>query len=88
MQTGPALIAAAAILVVGGGVAAYTSAPRYSLGNPGGGVSVRLDRRSGDMMACQGMDCRAVIADDKAVPATPPIPAGWVLENSAADNRP
>jgi hypothetical protein len=88
MQTGRAIIAAAAILTIGRGVAAYTATPRYSLGNPGAGVSVRLDRRSGDMMACQGMDCRAVIANGRAVSATPPIPVGRVLENTTAGARP
>ena len=83
MQTGHALIAAAAILVIGGGVAAYTATPRYSLGNPGAGVSVRLDRRSGDMLGCQGMDCRAIVANGRAVPPAPmpPLPPGYVLDD-------
>jgi hypothetical protein len=68
MDTGKGLIGAAAILVIGGGVAAYAALPRYSLGNPGGGVSVRLDRRSGDMIVCEALACRPLVADGKIAP--------------------
>jgi hypothetical protein len=84
MDTGRSVIIASALLVVGGGVAAYAVTPRYSLANPGGGISVRLDRRGGDMIACRDMACRALVEGSKIVPAeiVPAPPPGFKLDTA------
>ena len=61
MRTGWAIIIAAVIVGAAGIAAAYLAAPRFALGNPGGGVSVRLDRRTGDMIGCERLDCQPVV---------------------------
>jgi hypothetical protein len=86
MQTGRAIIIAASIVAATGGAAAYYGPPRYSMTNPGGGVSIRLDRRSGDMMGCAGLDCQPIIKGDKRLPTKDPY-AGYAIapqDNAAA----
>lgn len=63
-----ALIAAALILVIGGGLAAFLVLPRYSLTNVGQGVSIRLDRMRGDMIGCEGTACRELVKGEKIAP--------------------
>jgi len=67
MQTSRAIVAAAVIIAGTGAATAYMLQPRYSLANPGQGVTVRLDRKTGDMMGCEGLTCRPVVEGGKAI---------------------
>lgn len=83
MQTGRAIIIGAALLAVAGAGSAFYMTPRYSLTNPGGGVTVRLDRQSGDMMGCAYLECAPIVAGGKPVKTEsetiPPPPPGFTI---------
>ncbi|HEX8413092.1 MAG TPA: hypothetical protein VF637_04310 [Sphingomicrobium sp.] len=51
-------------------VGAYTAwavQPRFSLVNAGTGLTVRLDRSSGDMIACRQTACATIVEDNLPV---------------------
>lgn len=82
MQTGRAIIIASVIVAAVGGATAWAVAPRYSLTNVGQGVSIRLDRSSGDMLGCRELDCRQIANKPGALAeTTPPLPPGFELVN-------
>jgi hypothetical protein len=84
MQTGRAIIAGAVILAATGAASAWALQPRYSLANPGQGVTVRLDRQTGDMMGCQRLACSAIVKGNKAVVQSDPWAA---FPEAGADNQ-
>ena len=56
-------IVCGAAAVVGAGIAfgAYLAAPpRYAITHTGNGVAYRLDRHSGEMSLCFGLQCRKI----------------------------
>lgn len=82
MQTARAIIVASVIVAATGAATAWAVAPRYSLTNVGQGVSIRLDRSSGDMLGCRELDCRPIANKAGAVAETiPPPPPGFELVN-------
>jgi hypothetical protein len=82
MQTARAIVLSAVIVAATGAATAWAIAPRYSLTNVGQGVSIRLDRSSGDLLGCRELDCRKIADKAGAVSdATPPLPPGFELVN-------
>lgn len=77
MQTGTAIVVGAAILAATGAATAWMVQPRYSLANPGQGVTVRLDRRTGELLGCERLDCHPILTDAKMVSAVPAPPLGF-----------
>lgn len=76
MQTARAIILSAVIVAATGAATAWAIAPRYSMTNVGQGVSIRLDRSSGDLLGCRGLDCMPIAnragAIKQEIPAPPP----------------
>ena len=67
MQTGRAIIIAAVVVAASGAATAWATTPRYTLTNPGAGLTVRLDRSTGDMIGCRQMECAPIVANGQAV---------------------
>lgn len=92
MQTGRAIIASAFILAATGAATAWAIQPRYSLTNPGGGTTMRLNRASGNLVGCVRLTCRALANGETVLPAPsaaedaglPPLPEGATLDPQPA----
>lgn len=82
MTTARAIIIAAVILAVVGAATAYLVTPRYSLTNPGQGVTIRLDRAGGDMIGCERLACRQIVKGSAPVADPAALPPGFVLDNA------
>ena len=67
MQTAKAIVVSALIVSAVGAYTAWAVQPRFSLANPGGGLTVRLDRSSGDMIACHQLACSTIVKDNLPV---------------------
>jgi hypothetical protein len=67
VDTGKAIVIGATIIAAAGAGTAWAIQPRYSLTNVGGGNSIRLDKASGDMIGCAGLDCEPIAASGKLV---------------------
>ena len=61
-------------------------ADRYQLVNVGGGVAMRLDRESGDLISCQFGACRPlaaganIVSTKQQASTVPPPPDGYHLD--------
>ncbi|WP_394648160.1 hypothetical protein [uncultured Sphingomonas sp.] len=84
MDTGKAIIVAATALAVLGGAAVWAVQPRFSLTNIGEGASIRLDRRSGNMLGCERLRCRQIVEGDKIVRDPTELPAGFAVDQPPA----
>jgi hypothetical protein len=73
MQTGWSIIIGAVLISGVGAATAFALQPRYSLGNPGQGITIRLDRKTGDLLGCERLVCRLIVSGDTIAEA--PIPA-------------
>lgn len=71
MDTGKAIVAGAIIIAATGALTAWAIQPRYSLTNPGWGVTVRLDRAGGDMIGCERLTCRSIVVNGKPTAPNP-----------------
>lgn len=89
MTTPRAVILSALLVAIAIGGAAWWSVPRliesnrYSLVNAGGGVTMRLDRQSGKLIACKLSGCNELANGDKIAGPTasmPSPPPGFVLD--------
>jgi len=67
MQTGRAILAAGIIVAATGGATAWVIQPRYTLVNAGAGLTVRLDRNSGDMIGCERLQCAPIVHGETAI---------------------
>ena len=89
MTTARAVLLSALLIAIAIGGATWWSVPRlgdasrYSLVNAGDGIVMRLDRRTGQLIACRDSNCseladaNGTVAKAKAIPAPPP---GYTLD--------
>lgn len=83
MRTGWAIIIAAVIIAATGSLTAWALTPRYSMSNPGAGVTIRLNRASGDLLGCERLACRPIVEGQTVLPEqVPPPPTGYTVQNA------
>ena len=95
MTTASAVLLSAVLIALASGgatwwaVARLAEANRYQMVNLGGGVTVRLNRQTGDLVGCEGLECREMTKGEKIIAAqkhesreteVPPPPAGATLD--------